>query len=194
MPDVRAGEGAPEDPPREDGPPPIKLGHVVFMNLLMTAVLAFVWRVMGPDNIVFAAQAAVWSFTLSLLFLPVALALPGRWYGVRRGERWLHRALGVATFGRLLERSGWNRRVVAPMRGQIVSGGRLQDLLKATRVSMGIHALSFLVHLPVAALALGTGHPWGAVWLMAPAVLLHLYPVLLQRMMVLRLRPLLERC
>ena len=59
---------------------------------------------------------------------------------------------------------------------------------------MGIHALSFVVHLPLAAFALGTGHLWGALWLLLPAVLLHLYPVLLQRTMVLRLRPLLERC
>lgn len=180
--------------PPVDGPKPIKLGHVIFMNLLMSASLAFVWRVMGPDNIAFAAQAAVWSFSLSLLFLPVALALPARWYGVHPGERWLHRALGVAPFARLLERSGWNRRVVAPLRGQIVSSRRLPDLLKATHVLMGIHALSFFVHLPLAALALATGHPWGAFWLMLPATLLHLYPVLLQRMMVLRLRRLLARC
>ena len=191
---VQAGKSISKGEPSVDGPRPIKFGHVVFMNLIMSGSLAFVWRVMGPDNIVFAAQAMVWSFSLSLLFLPVALALPPRWYGVRAGEQWLHRALGVASFGRLLERSGWNRRVVAPLRGQIVSTERLSDLLKATRVSMGIHALSFFVHLPVAALALGTGHAWGALWVMVPAVLIHLYPVLLQRMMVLRLRPLLERC
>ena len=194
MPDVPAADGDREGRPPPDGPMPVKLGHIVFMNVIMSASLAFLWRVMGPDNIVFAAQAAVWSFSLSLLFLPVALALPARWYGVRPGERWLHRALGVAAFGRLLERSGWNRRVVAPLRGQSVSGGRLPDLLKATRVSMGIHALSFVVHLPLAGFALGTGHLWGALWLLVPAVLLHLYPVLLQRTMVLRLRPLLERC
>jgi hypothetical protein len=70
---------------------------------------------MEPDNIVLAAQAAVWPFSLSLLLVPVALALPGRWYGVRAGERWLHRWLGVAPFGGLLERSTRICNVTAPL-------------------------------------------------------------------------------
>jgi hypothetical protein len=44
----------------------------------------------------------------------------------------------------------------------------------------------------VAGLALFTGHPWGAVWILLPGVPIHLYPVLLQRSIMLRLQPLLD--
>jgi len=45
----------------------------------------------------------------------------------------------------------------------------------------------------LAAVALFTGHPWGAVLILLPGVVLHLYPVLLQRSLMLRLQPLLDK-
>jgi hypothetical protein len=50
----------------------------------------------------------------------------------------------------------------------------------------------FAVHLLLAAAALFTGHPWGALWILLPGVVLHLYPVLLQRSIMLRLQRLLD--
>ena len=46
--------------------------------------------------------------------------------------------------------------------------------------------------LAISAAALFTGHPWGALWILLPGVVLHLYPVLLQRSIMLRLQPLLN--
>ncbi len=182
-----------EVPPTAMQPMPIQQGSVVTLSVMMSVALAFIGLVMGPDNIVFGMQAFVWSFCLSLVFLPVALALPERWYRVRAGERWLHRLLGVAIFARLLDRSGWNRRVVQPLRGAPVARTTLLDLVKGSRVSMGIHGICFALHLPLAAALLATGHRWGALWIMFPGVILHLYPVLLQRSILLRLEPLLKR-
>jgi hypothetical protein len=45
----------------------------------------------------------------------------------------------------------------------------------------------------LAAVALFTGYPWGALWILLPGVVVHLYPVLLQRSIMLRLQPLLDR-
>ena len=45
----------------------------------------------------------------------------------------------------------------------------------------------------LAAVALFTGHPWGALWILLPGVVVHLYPVLLQRSIMLRLQPLLNQ-
>jgi hypothetical protein len=45
----------------------------------------------------------------------------------------------------------------------------------------------------LAAVALFTGHPWGALLILLPGVVLHLYPVLLQRSIMLRLQPLLDK-
>ena len=55
------------------------------------------------------------------------------------------------------------------------------------------HGTSFAIHIVLAALALLTGHPRGALWILLPGVVLHLYPVLLQRAMLLRLQPLLDQ-
>jgi hypothetical protein len=44
----------------------------------------------------------------------------------------------------------------------------------------------------LAGVALFAGHRWGAVWILLPGVVLHLYPVLLQRAILLRLQPLLR--
>jgi hypothetical protein len=43
------------------------------------------------------------------------------------------------------------------------------------------------------AVAFLTGHPWGTLWILVPGVALHLYPVLLQRSLMLRLQPVLDR-
>ena len=53
---------------------------------------------------------------------------------------------------------------------------------------------SFAVHTLLAAVVLFTGHPWGAaLWILLPGVVVHLYPVLLQRSIMLRLQPLLDK-
>jgi hypothetical protein len=63
---------------------------------------------------------------------------------------------------------------------------------QAARGGASAHGASFAVHLVLAALAFFTGYPWGAVWILLPGVVLHLYPALLQRAILLRLEPLLR--
>ena len=45
----------------------------------------------------------------------------------------------------------------------------------------------------LAVAALITAHPWGALWILLPGVVTHLYPMLLQRSIMLRIQPLLDQ-
>ena len=63
---------------------------------------------------------------------------------------------------------------------------------RAARGGASAHGASFVIHIILAGVALFTGYQWGAVWILLPGVVLHLYPVLLQRAILLRLQPLLR--
>ena len=150
---------------------------------------------MGPDHPAYALLVAAWTFFLTPgVAIPAVLLttrlLPRRWFRVPAGERVLHRVLGVSNFGWLLERSGWNRRVVAPLRRFDGTRARLLSLERSALGGIIAHGACFAVHLLVSAVALFAGHPWGALWILLPGVATHLYPVLLQRSIMLRLQPL----
>jgi hypothetical protein len=100
--------------------------------------------------------------------------------------------LGVGAFNWLLDRSGWNRRVAIPMRGFKGTKASLRTLELSVRAGASAHAACFVIHLGLAAFALFTGHRWGAFWILLSGVIFHLYPVLLQRSVMLRLQPLLD--
>ena len=152
---------------------------------------------MGPDHPAYALLVTTWTFFLTPgVAIPavvlVTRLLPRHWFRVPAGERVLHRMLGVGNFGWLLERSGWNRHVVAPLRR---FDGTRAGLLSLERSALGgiiAHGACFAIHLLFSAAALFTAHPWGALWILLPGVVLHLYPVLLQRSIMLRLQPLLN--
>jgi hypothetical protein len=120
--------------------------------------------------------------------------LPRRWFLVPAGERVLHRVVGVGVFGWLLDVSGWNRYVLEPLRG--FSGKRADLLFLEQSVRAGVisHGICFAVHVLLAVLSLFSRHPWSAaLWMLLPGIFVHLYPVLLQRSIMLRLQPLLDK-
>jgi hypothetical protein len=163
------------------------------VTLFMGGVLIFFWFARGPDHPVFGLLVAVWTLLLGVVIaVPVMMRVPERWFRVPAGERKLHRMLGVAAFGWLLDRIGWNRLVV-PMRGFNGTRATLRALELSARGAASAHGACFVVHILVAALALFTGHPWGALWILLAGVPVHLYPVLLQRSLMLRLEPMLDK-
>ena len=102
--------------------------------------------------------------------------------------------LGVSVFSWLLDVSGWNRRVLEPLRGFTGKRGSLLSLQQSVQASAVSHGICFAIQAILAILALFTSHPWsGALWMLLPGVVLHLYPVLLQRSTMLRLQPLLDK-
>ena len=164
--------------------------------LCMAGVLIFCWfaRKMGPGHPVFALLVTFWTVVLTPgVAVPVLRRLPPRWCRVPAGERVLHRLLGVGIFAWLLERSGWNRRNVYPAWGSAITRTRLPFRVLAARGGGGAHGVCFAIHVLLAAVALFTGHPWGALSILLPGVVVHFYPVMLQRSILLRLQLLLDK-
>jgi hypothetical protein len=126
--------------------------------------------------------------------------VPRLWFRVPAGERVFHRIVGVGIFAWLLDVSGWNRHVLEPLRGFSGHRSGLRSLEQSARASAVSHGICFAIHVLLAVLALFSRHPWrgalrwsAALWLLLPGVVVHLYPVLLQRSILLRLQNLENR-
>ncbi|HEY1463350.1 MAG TPA: hypothetical protein VGF44_08025 [Terriglobales bacterium] len=170
--------------------------------LFLAIYISVLWFVLGPASKVawattpwYAVSVACGTFGLVIAVptAPVLRAVPRQWFRVPSVERILHRIVGVGIFGWLLDVSGWNRRVLEPLRG--FSGKRvgLLSLEQSLRAAVVSHGICFAIHVLLAVLALFSRHPWSAaLWMLLPGVIVHLYPVLLQRSILLRLQPLLN--
>jgi hypothetical protein len=161
--------------------------------LIWAGVLMLFWfdGDIGPGHPVLALIVTIWTAVLTPgVAVPVVRLLPPRWCRVPAGERVIHRLFGVGIFAWLLERSGWNRRNVYPAWGSAITRNRIPLRLLAARGGGGAHGVCFAIHVALAAVALLTGHPWGALGILLPGVVVHLYPVLLQRSILLRLQAL----
>jgi hypothetical protein len=173
-----------------------RLIYLLFLAMYITVL----WFVLGPASKVasattpwYAVSVACGTFGLVIAVptAPVLRAVPRQWFRVPSVERILHRIVGVGIFGWLLDVSGWNRRVLEPLRG--FSGKRvgLFSLEQSLRAAIVSHGICFAIHVLLAVLALFSRHPWSAaLWMLLPGVIVHLYPVLLQRSILLRLQPL----
>ena len=175
---------------------------IVFQSLWYRLVLLFVaieifvlWFVLGPSSPWYAVGVVSETFALGpAVGTPVMRRVPCQWFRVPTCERILHRIVGVGIFGWLLDVSGWNRHVAEPMRGFSGKRADLFSLEQGMRANVSAHGTCFVIHVLLAVLALFSRHPWrGALWMLLPGVVVHLYPVLLQRSIMLRLQPLLDR-
>jgi hypothetical protein len=164
--------------------------------LFFALYLTVLWFVLGPSNPWYAVSVVAGTFGLgpAVASATVIQRVPRQWFRVPAGERVLHSILGVGIFGWLLDVSRWNRNVAEPMRGFSGKRAGLPSLEQSVRTNAGAHATCFAIHVLLAILALFSRHPWsGALWMLLPGVVVHLYPVLLQRSIMLRLQPLLDR-
>jgi len=161
-------------------------------TLCMGGLLIFCWFARGPDHPVYGLLVVGWTLVLGPVVAgPVMLRVPERWFRVPAAERVLHNMLGVGMFRRLLERSGWERHV--HKREFHATRAGLPSLEAALRANASAHGTCFAIHVLLSVFTLFTGHRWGAVWILLPGVVVHLYPVLLQRSIMLRLQRLLDK-
>ena len=163
--------------------------------LFFAMYLTVFWFVAGPGNPWYAVMV-LWGTCGLVAAVPAAVMrrVPRQWFRVPAGERVLHRIAGVGVFGWLLDVSGWNRRVPEPLRGFSGKRAGLASLEQSVRAGAIAHGICFAIHVILAVLALFSRHPWsGALWMLLPGVVVHLYPVLLQRSIMLRLQPLLDK-
>ena len=163
--------------------------------LFLAMLLAVGWFVLGPNSPAYSVGVVGGTFVLGpVVAAPVMRREPRQWFRVPTCERVLHRIGGVGIFGWLLDVSGWNRHVPEPIRGFSGNKAGLHSLVQWVRTGAVSHGICFAIHLLLAVLALFTRHPWtAALWMLLPGVVLHLYPVLLQRSLMFRLQPLLEK-
>ena len=163
--------------------------------LFVVVFLAVVWVIRGPNSPGYAIGVVGGTFALGpLVAAPVMQRVPRRWFRVPAWERVLHRIAGVEIFAWLLDVSGWNRRVAEPMRGFSGNRAGLLALEQSLQGNVSAHGTCFVIHVLLAFLALFTRHPLSAaLWMLLPGVVVHLYPVLLQRSIMLRLQPLLDK-
>jgi len=163
--------------------------------LFYAMYLTVFWFVLGPGNPWYAIGVAGGTFSLApAVAATVMRRVPRQWFRVPTGERVLHRIVGVGIFGWLLDISGWNRRVAERMRGFSGKRAGLPSLEQSVRFTASAHGTCFAIHLLLAVLALLTRHPWSAsLWMLLPGLVVHLYPLLLQRSIMLRLQPLLDK-
>ena len=169
--------------------------------LFFAMELTVCWFVLGPSNPWYAVGVVGATFSLGpAVAAPVMRRVPRQCFRVPTGERVLHRIAGVGIFGWLLDVSGWNRRVAEPLRGFSGKRAGLLSLQQHARAGAIAHGTCFTIHVLLAVLALFSRHPFfsrqtwsGALWMLLPGVVVHLYPVLLQRSIMLRLQPLLDK-
>jgi hypothetical protein len=176
-----------------------RLIYLLFWAMYLTVF----WFVLGPASKVAGATtpwyavSVAWGTCALVVAVPapaVMRRVPRQWFRVPAGERVLHRIVGVGLFGWLLDVSGWNRRVLEPMRGFSGKRADLTSLEQSVRAAAVAHGTCFAIHVLLAVLALFTRDPLrGALWMLLPGAVVHLYPVLLQRSIMLRLQPLLDK-
>ena len=181
-----------------------RLGYFLFWAMYITVF----WFVLGPASKVAGATtpwyavSVAWGTCALVLAVPapaVMRRVPRQWFRVPEGERVLHRVVGVGVFGWLLDVSGWNRHVLEPLRGFSGKRDGLPSLEQSLRAAAVSHGTCFAIHVLLAVLALFSRHPFNsqpwsaALWMLLPGVVVHLYPVLLQRSIMLRLQPMLDK-
>ncbi len=167
--------------------------------LFFATSLTLFWFALGPSNPWYAVMVTWGTCSLEpAVAAPVMRRVSRQWFRVPAGERVLHRIVGVGMFGWLLDVSGWNH-LIEPMRGFSGKKAGLLSLEQHARAGAIGHGICFAIHVLLAVLALFSRRPlstqpWrAALWMLVPGVVVHLYPVLLQRSIMLRIQPLLDK-
>jgi hypothetical protein len=169
--------------------------------LVATVPVVFWWFVDGPKPggyALYGVLVAGWSFGLTpgVAIPSVRLAqrlIPPHGFRVPAGERVIHRMFGVGRFAWFLELSGYNRQVVRPLRRFDGTRADLRTLGQSALGGVIAHGVVFGFHVLLAGAVLLAAHPVAALWVLGLGVVLHLYPILLQRSLLLRIQPLLEK-
>nr|WP_283251595.1 hypothetical protein [Aeromicrobium duanguangcaii] len=110
-----------------------------------------------------------------------------RRYAVTSAEPRIYALLGADALRRLLGRIGWNS-VIGSLREHGEGHTRRTRLLRGTELSETGHIIAGVATLLLAAVAIGTAHVAGAVQVILVGLVLHGYPIMIQRIVRHRLR------
>jgi hypothetical protein len=106
--------------------------------------------------------------------------LNGPWFTVREWEPAVHRRLGAWAYMRLLRLVGWER-MTRRTSGFTGTRASLVALDRQTRTSEFGHLIIAVLVTALSVLAAGVGAWDAAAWLSGLTVVLHVYPIVLQR-------------
>lgn len=163
------------------------------VGVLGTVLLVTAWEAIGPDRPVFAVVVGMLSFGL-VPFVGDAVAphLPRWLVDAQPRERRLHRILLVPQVISLLDAVGWNTFIGRrPGSGSTREG--LRAIERSTRGNIAAHGVGAGVHLVVGIACAVGGSADVALLVLALGAVMHVWPVLIQRAVRLRLMPLLAR-
>lgn len=162
----------------------------LFTTAIASGVVAAAWVFIGPTGFVFAwVTHFILMAWASLVFGPRMRVPDYDWMRVKRWEPRVYMYLGVGLFGKLLDVTGWNR-IITKERGFDGTRRGIDGLDQHTRRSELGHVMCLLGTVFLAIGALVTGRWEGALWLVGLGVPLHVYPILLQRVLRCRIQAL----
>lgn len=138
------------------------------------------WFAIGPDHLAYAVVVQGGFLFLGLLATPRWADVGRSRYRVARLEPAVYRWLGVWLFNRILTTIGWNRAVRA-MRDDLDAGDRKRRTLRGTELSETGHVLAGAATVLLAVVAVLSSHVHGALQILLVGVVVHGYPIMLQR-------------
>ncbi len=144
------------------------------------------WSAIGPDHAVFAFTVQGGFLFMALLTGPALVDARRSRYRVRGFEPRLYALLGAELVRRVLDVVRWNR-VIGQMRRSESGASMLARFLRGTEQSETAHLLGLTATSVMAVLAAATTHLQGAWQILLVGVVLHGYPVMIQRIVRFRI-------
>ncbi|WIB08056.1 hypothetical protein QNO08_09190 [Arthrobacter sp. zg-Y820] len=138
------------------------------------------WFAIGPDHFVYAFVVQSAFLFMALLTGPALVDVARYRYRVRPFEPRIYTLLGAEALRRLLGLVGWNR-IIEQMRRTEQGASVTARFLRGTEQSETGHLLGFSATAVLAIMAAATSHPRGAAQILLLGMILHLYPVMIQR-------------
>lgn len=159
----------------------------VIAGLLVGVGLAVAgWFAIGPDHVVYAVVVQGGFLFMALLIGPLLVDVARSRYRVRSFEPRIDTLLGAEAVRRALDLVGWNR-VIKNMRQAKNEEPGTSRFLRGTEQSETGHLLGLTATGLLVLLAVVTSHPVGALQILLVGVILHIYPIMIQRLVRFRL-------
>lgn len=144
------------------------------------------WLAIGPNHFVYAVIVQFGFTIMGLLAGPLLVDTFRMRYRVAPSERVAFALLGPSALDRFLTATGWNI-YIGKMRGQAKGNISPRKFLRGTELSETGHLIGLVATLALGIIATLDSHLQGALQVIITGVLLHAYPVMIQRMIRFRI-------
>ncbi len=166
---------------QDTSPTPVVAGSLVGIGLAVAG-----WFAIGPDHVVYAVILQGGFLFMALLIGPSLVDTARSRYQVRSFEPRIYKLLGAEAFRRTLDVVGWNR-VIKNMRQTENEEPGTSRFRRGTEQSETGHLLGLTATGLLVLIAMVTSHPVGALQILLVGAILHIYPIMIQRLVRFRL-------